>query len=556
LQISSTRNIRFFLFSIISLLYIVTRVVIFKGFNGTDDLHYAMLASNILKGTYNPFTSGDIFSGRVLLVAWQALIYKVGGINIFTTQAGTLFAVLLSCYLTIFKLLQVRSINAAIIGASLFYFSPVLTNATKGTLPDIYVVLAGIIVLLLWNKTLQQTNARKNILNGAGIGFTIAACMLVKETALVFFVLIACLAFFEKTRQASVTCLAMIVTLLICGSIMAGVYYHYTGDALYRLQQVQNSNYYNPCSYDILPASFLITRLTYGIWKEFITYGFYPVLFSVAIIVYRLLVDKNFSVFRYKYIQYFIILLVTGLYFPFSIKGYQPLCSDTRHFLFLLPLGVCISTQYITDDIEKGTTIKWVLISILSFIACMLCTPDKWQWMLWCLFILFFIAQKFISPRHIIAGKAIAFAAILWLCMPYYLFYNNSNWFAGMRQLDKQLTGNHYYFADHDNMMHWELLHQFNDSIHCYDMDAYPFKIFQLYYERLDTTAFYPGWLLVNKTYTERSEGFLHTMDSLQKIHYFNRRIANSDIDAYYIQQPAQLSFIKNTVENDVKVMR
>ena len=98
-------------------------MVHFFGFNGSDDLHYAMLAANTLKGTYTPFAPMDIFSGRILLIAWQALIYYTGGIGVFTTQAGTIVTAVVCCYLTIFKLGKLAAWQPVIAGTALFYFN-------------------------------------------------------------------------------------------------------------------------------------------------------------------------------------------------------------------------------------------------------------------------------------------------------------------------------------------------------------------------------------------------------------------------------------------------
>ena len=77
-------------FSIVTAVYFFSTWLTFKGFNGTDDLHYALLSSELLKGKYHPFEGNDIFSGRILLIAWQAFIYLVLGMTTFSTQVGTL----------------------------------------------------------------------------------------------------------------------------------------------------------------------------------------------------------------------------------------------------------------------------------------------------------------------------------------------------------------------------------------------------------------------------------------------------------------------------------
>ncbi len=540
-----------------SAVYIATRCAIFKGFNGTDDLHYAMLAANMLKGSYNPFAAGDIFSGRVLLLAWQALFYRLGGITVFTTQAPAWLAAVLGCWLTVFKLAKVGGAIPIITIAALFYFNPVLTYATDGILPDVYVMLAGIITLLLWNNSLLANNRRRHIRNGISMALVVAVCLFFKETAIVFPVLFTGLTLLQRGRPAAITCAAMLAALFVLGAFSGWLYYHFTGDVFYRLRQVSNSNYYNPCSYNLLPASFIATRLTYGVWKLFIQSGFYPVLFATGFICQGMVLGNGKLLWQNNAVKRFVLLLSIGLYLPFSLSGYQPLCSDSaRHFLFLLPFAVYACAPYLLHAFAFGKTNHWLFLCCALLLLCVAATPDKWQWMVWALLAGYFAVQKLVAPKFAARYKYAAFAAILWLCMPYRLFYNNSNWFANMRQLNKQLGGNCYYFADHDNMMHWQLLHGFSPNIHCYNTGPEPYKVFALYYQQLDSTTFTPGWLVVNTKYTERSANFLHTVDSLQSRHFFSKQEITGDMQALYIGFPDQLLFVKRLAIGDEKVVK
>ena len=88
----------------------------------------------------------------------------------------------------------------------------------------------------------------------------------------------------------------------------------------------------------------------------------------------------------------------------------------------------------------------------------------------------------------------------------------------GAAAVAQQTDGNYFYFPEHDNMMHWELLHGFNDSLHCFDLEKTPFMIFKKYYETLDTKSFHAGWLIVNNAYTTRSDEFLHRINVLNQM--------------------------------------
>jgi len=538
-------------------MYIATRCAIFKGFNGTDDLHYAMLAANMLKGSYNPFAAGDIFSGRVLLVAWQALFYRLGGVTVFTTQAPAWLAVVLSCWLTVFKMAKAGGAKPIITVAALFYFNPVLTYATDGILPDVYVMLAGIITLLLWNNSLLVNNTQRQIRTGMYIALVVAASLFFKETALVLPVLIMGLALLQRGRPAAITCAAMLAALFVLGVCGGWLYYYFTGDVFYRLRQVSNSSYYNPCSYTLLPASFIVTRLTYGVWKLFLQSGFYPVLLATGLIFHGMVRGNGKMLWQNNAVKSFVILLAIGLYLPFSLSGYQPLCSDSaRHFLFLLPVAMCACAPYLLHAFAFGKTTNWLLLCVALLLLCVAATPDKWQWLVWALLAAYFAVQKLVPPKFAARYKYVVFATILLLCMPYRLFYNNSNWFANMRQLNKQLGGNYYYFADHDNLMHWRLLHGFSNSIRCYNTGPAPYKVFALYYEQLDSATFKPGWLLINKKYTERSINFLHVVDSLQSHHYFNKQVAIGDLEAVYLGTPDQLKYVEGLAGGDEKLVQ
>src|SRR3954464_12889861 len=98
----------------------------------------------------------------------------------------------------------------------------------------------------------------------------------------------------------------------------------------------------------------------------------------------RILFDKKYNITKDQWAAYFIILVILGLYFPFSLSGYQPLCFKARHFLFLLPLGVTISTSFF-EDAWNNKRVLWLLIiaSAILLAACIISTGEKWYWMMY-----------------------------------------------------------------------------------------------------------------------------------------------------------------------------
>ncbi len=480
------------IFAFITLIYILSRWITFKGFNGTDDLHYAMLSADMLRGKYDPFAVNDIFAGRILLIAFQS------------------------------------------------------------------VMLAGIIILLLWKKILKEQKQERIILKSILIGSTVFASMFFKENALIFIPFLLCITFLNKKNNSLKAGLISILTFCLLVFLSGCLYYYFTNDFFFRVKQIQTADYPNPCNYNTIQGNELLARLTYGVWTDFIVESFYPVILASVMILLRMIFDKNYNIRNDQWVIYFIILVILGLYFPFSFSSYQPLCFKARHFLFLLPLGVTISTSFL-EDAWKNKRVLWLFIitSAILLAVCVVTTGEKWYWMMYGFLFLYFTLQKILAQNTLLYKlRYIMFAATLWIYMPYHLFFINSNWFKDIQSLAKKLDGNFFYFPEHDNMMHWELLHGFNGNFHSYNLEKEPFKVFVPYYEKLDTVSFNTGWFIVNKVYTERSANFLNKIDSLQQIHYFSKQISIGDMSAFFISNPSQLSYVKTIIVSDIKVFR
>lgn len=541
-------------FFVITAIYILSRWVTFKGFNGADDLHYAMLASNMIKGDYTPFNANDIFSGRVLLIALQALVYYIGGINVFTTQATTIAATVLCAYLLIFKLAIYKTEANILLAAALFYFNPVITSATLGVMPDIFVLLASILVFIVWKKIDEENDKQKVIIDSFLCSLIIFAALFFKENAIILipFLLIISLTGSKKNILAGLYVLGFFSVLVLALGVL---YYHYTGDFFFRVHQIENSAYDNPCNYTTQPASALLARLTYGVWQHFIDESFYPVMLASLLLALNIFFNRSFKLKENRTALYFIVLVVLGLYLPFSFSNYQPLCIDARHFIFLIPYSILICVSFIEKSFEEKTQqYFFVIASIFLLSVCVLTTGEKWYWMIYGFLLGYFLLNLLIL-KIFPAIKFLFFAIILWLYMPYHIFFGNSNWFSDLQNVSGKASGNIFYFPEHDNMLNWQLIHGFNDSLYCYNLEKHPFMIFNQYYESIDNSDFKPGWLIVDAAYTVRSDIFLQKIKSILDDNH-TMQICDGNVCAYFLDSVDKLSLIRMKVENDEEVIR
>lgn len=523
----------------------MSRFVLFQGFHGTDDLHYALLAANMLKGRYDPFQPGDIFSGRIMLVAWQALLYKAGGINLFMTAAGTVAATIVSCMITVTRLLPVRTAATTLVASCLFYFSPPLTNDITGISPDPYIMLVSTIILLLLKIDLhEETSPRKSWPRAVLIGMLIAVTLLIKETIIIFLPFTMLIMWLHhKQKWNSLYIFASFIAVI---TLMGWGYHYFTGNAFFKFSQVENSAYPNPCNFSYLPLTDLLARLTYGVWRAFTLLGFYPFVLGGITLITVLLSGKNID-WKEKYNSSgFMLLLLLGLYLPFSWRSYQPLCAAPRHFYFLLPSAVVFITTTLYSRIETNKNrLIFTLLVLLLLIVCLSGTSNKWQWMVFVILFAYFalrpILKKTVGNYHYAVFSGILFLSIL---EP--LFFNRTGWFKNLQRLNKNLHAQYFYFPDHDNMMHWKLLHGFEDrTMHAYNIEKHPYKVYKLYYEEPNNTRFQSGWLIINKVYTTCSATFINRVDSLQQAGFFSKRIVEQHVEAVWMDKKEQYEYIK-----------
>jgi hypothetical protein len=529
----------------VSLLFIAGQWILFNGFNGSDDLHYAMLAAKMLKGEYNPFERNDIFSGRILLISIQALIYKTFGTSVLTTSAGTVIATIAACYLTIFNFLQKKKPFAVFILSCLFYFSPVLINSIKGIMPDAYVMLTGVFILLILKRSLSTeiSAAHRKALHLL-IGFIIAISLLLKETGIVFIPFTIIFYLINNKKECLLNSLIIFISFATMIFIFGVIYYRFTGDPFFKIDQIKNSEMENSCNFSNQPFSALLKRLTFGAWQRFIISGYYTVIIGVIASATILFEKKKPNSASLNNVWYFIAMLIIGLYFPFSLKGYQPLCDHPRHFLFLIPFAVIsFSTFLDNEQFSKKAKLFFSVSLLFVFLFCTGSTLNKWQWMIWGCFLLFSFAFFLkLSVRMIF----ILLPVILFTGIFERMFFLHNTWFYQTKKINSVVKSSHYYFINQDNMMHWKLLHNFDEeNIHYFNLQNNVFKIFLLYNDTPDKKSFHPGWLILNKSLKTTPIELIRNINSSERCQFYSQKIGGKDIYALLISKPEQLQLIQ-----------
>jgi hypothetical protein len=162
-------------------------------------------------------------------------------------------------------------------------------------------------------------------------------------------------------------------------------------------------------------------------------------------------------------------------------------------------------------------------------------------------FFLFHNVLKIKRPFSICIICAILFLSVLEI-----LFFKSSPWFSEMQAIERQIPDSCFYFADHDNMMHYELLRKFDIKKNSFfNLEKDPFFILDNYTSPPNDHTFKPGWLVFNRNYTGRTGNFISEIDSLADLNMFSRTIKFPHINAYFIEDRKKMDIIQRLVYAD-----
>jgi hypothetical protein len=558
-------------FLFVSLILLLTKYAVFSSYNGADDLHYAMLSSRMLTHQFNPFLPYDGFAGRVIPIAWQAIWFKLFGINDLTMQMPSLSVLIALAFTICFKTSISRKPIFTALAAALVYFNPVVFQSTLGNLPDIYIALVACLVFLIIKKhwAFVKNNSRDGIL----IGLLLTAGLFMKETILFVYVSVFITWFvFRKKINPSFFYTVTVCVLLGCIG-WALLFYIKTGDPFFRFQQLKNNSYLNSCSYQCYSAFEMLQRLTVMVPNVFMQSGFFPVLFIVPILFCKKKMSTLFSLRLRFDIVSFIIVALTAIYFPLSIRPYIPLCHDNRHFLFLLPLAVIIFVSALNEVLQWDIKDKRIFFGIgtavllLSVIVNLIFAPfNKWMIMEESLLGVCFAIMMIGKEKIVFLFAGVAIPIVLWLSVAYPLYKKQYHGYTSIKKMceiqrsitkDDNAPNQFFYFTDHDTKMHYELVDKFDPAVNYISLDTIesglvPYRQYQSEGMFKDSSLFKSGWLIINPNYTPMD---LVQLNALYNLLEPQSVIRTGNVRAYFVSSSIQLRQLL-TIINDRSAIR
>ena len=504
------------IFCCVTLVMLVTRYASFYTYSGADDLHYAFLSTKLLNGSYDFFFANDIFSARALVVLYQALWFKLFGINDFTMCMPSLSLLIVLAYFVCFKCNLQRDIYTVLLGSSLIYFNPVVCRSTLGNLPDVYIALIAFFIFFFIKKSINSYLQHRNILWGITAGLLLIAGLFVKESIVLIYAgtVVSLVYYRKKVSRFFVTALS--ATFLIGIIAYLSLYYIHTGNFFYHFVQIKNSGYLNSCSYNCMSGIYLIKRLTITVPFVAIVTGSYPLLLLLpALVAYRK--HLNAEIRFWKIVLG--LLIVLALYFPFSIFPYVPLCHDMRQFFFLFPFASILYLNYLqsvsrsAQSFKSGNIISCIVFALAVLIAFLFTPYNKWSIFCTGLLALLFIINTFLNKKLQRVALYLILPVVLWLSIAYPAYKKPHQGYASLKTLQTSLkrqpnATNTYYFINNDTKTHFALINKFDGTKQFFNLDTVQkgFKPFIKYQPQIGisaSTTFKKGWLIVSDNYPE-----------------------------------------------------
>ncbi len=345
----------------------------FYGHFGYDDLHYARLAAALSEGRWD---ATDHYSYRLTLLLPTALLYRWLGVS---DLASALPPLLMSAVILWVLYGRHGGSPKGYLLAVLLYFSFRwnLFYADK-LMPDIYV--SGF-AFLAWDRYARSEEDGKVGWRPLFFVLYLFLAFNAKGTIILLLPLLAVYGLYDLWRGKA----AFWWRSAGVGTLIFGFYFlltqWYLGHPLARFRAIAANAYSNTCSYAEQDWRVLWHRLTSGFWELLYQEGLWlPLVVGLLSVGYCCLAwfnnaapskraEKNARLAAPLFYSLTIVLLYASANtMTISFSGYNPVCLDVRHWLFVSPIAVSCSISLWMYYLERGRP-KWQLYGYALLLA-------------------------------------------------------------------------------------------------------------------------------------------------------------------------------------------
>lgn len=314
------------------------------GHYGFDDMQYAEIAHDLLNGQLN---FDDHFSFRFTIVFLTSISYAIFGLNDFASALPSLLltAVVL---VMLYQVLKRDSASTVFIGLSLCLLSEWFLAYSNKLMPDMYLAsFLSFAIYFYWN---YKFNSKSVKLNSFLMALSLFLAFNSKGTIVLAIPLFIYLLLTNiKSKSDKKFWLSVLVhSLLLFVSYFLLIEY-YTGSFFKRFEAIYSNTYLNRCSYDQQSTIILLKRLFRDLFALFQREGMLAPYLFLVVLFFVPKIEKETRFWGYTAL----ILLLASNFMSISIDSYNPMCLDTRHYLFLAPIGAIAAAKLLATYFEN-----------------------------------------------------------------------------------------------------------------------------------------------------------------------------------------------------------
>lgn len=305
------------------------------GYFGFDDVEYMKQS---LKLTHGDFMHDSLYSFRYAIVIPLAFLYDVFGSG---DLANWLFQsiVLVGIAFILLKLLKTQHFLIRLVSLAYLVVHPMHLLYMEKPMPDIVTEFGFLLCLFAYLRVKHNQFGTSGV-NSLLFLLGFLLMFLSKETFIIIypFFLFLLVRDFRNKELLSFWRFSLLGLFIII-SIYFLSYQVLLNNAFARLDAIFTNRFISACTYDLQPLQVLIERVAYKCWLEMIRNCYLlPLGFSIVMFLRRKFLERLDLFFLYAWWG----LLMIANFMTISYSSYVPLCDDTRHFLFIVPVGIMI----------------------------------------------------------------------------------------------------------------------------------------------------------------------------------------------------------------------
>lgn len=319
-------------------LLVAYHALAYIGHYGYDDMEYARLAVEWIRGNFEP---QHHFSYRSTVLFFTALSYTLFGINDMASALPAMCVTAVILWL-VYRYLRPWGVVAVAGGLGLTLLSNWFIFYSDKLMPDVYVALSVLAAVLIAARARFSPTAvspwRYSLLLVLALFFGFLSKGTIMLALPLFAVL--CIADLVRKHRQSFWLWSMGWGAVVAGCYLLGSYI-VAGSPWARFDALYANSYLSLCSYDQQPVAMLIERITSGFFQKMASDG----MLTAYLLILPVLCSPDFKkVWRMStplhfFVAVAFVLLLSANFMSISLTSYSPMCPDPRHYLFLVPVA-------------------------------------------------------------------------------------------------------------------------------------------------------------------------------------------------------------------------